>query len=91
MDWKNPGTNVIVQNVSEMKKGDIILLHASDAAKQTAKAIPLIGEKIREKNLKLFSVSEMISNSKSTTREISSRDILFNDNGMPRYDAYYKY
>ena len=71
MDWKNPGTNIIAQNVAQAKKGDIILLHASDAAIQTAKAIPLIKEELTNKNLKLLSVSEMISNSKSTSHEIS--------------------
>src|SRR5690625_2059918 len=35
-DWKNPGTDVIVKEVmKDIEKGDIILLHASDAAKQT--------------------------------------------------------
>ena len=72
MDWKNPGTTIIAQNVAQAKKGDIVLLHASDAAKQTAKAIPLIKEQIANKNLKLLTVSEMISNSKSSSKEISS-------------------
>ena len=76
MDWKNPGTKVIAKHVSQAKKGDIILLHASDAAKQTAKAIPLIKEQIAAKKLKLLSVSEMISNSKSTSHEISGTSFM---------------
>ena len=40
-DWTNPGVETIVENVSKATKGDIILLHASDSAKQTEKAIPL--------------------------------------------------
>ena len=76
MDWKNPGTKVIVKYISHAKKGDIILLHASDSAKQTAKAIPLIKEQLTAKKLKLLSVSEMISNSKSTSHEISSTPFM---------------
>ena len=30
MDWKNPGVAEIIDYVSSAKKGDIILLHASD-------------------------------------------------------------
>ena len=36
-DWTNPGTELIRENVAQAKKGDIILLHASDSAKQTNK------------------------------------------------------
>lgn len=82
MDWKNPGTETIAQNVAQAKKGDIVLLHASDAAKQTAKAIPLIKEQIATKQLKLLSVSEMISNSKSTSQEISSIPFMVNTNPL---------
>ncbi|CAH2716604.1 hypothetical protein BACCIP111895_03791 [Neobacillus rhizosphaerae] len=69
-DWKNPGINKIVENVKTAQKGDIILLHASDSAKQTAKALPLILENIRQKGLKLVSVSEMIANGEAHSKEI---------------------
>lgn len=82
MDWKNPGTSVIIENVSNAKKGDIILLHASDAAKQTAKAIPQIKREIDQKHLKLLTVSEMISNSDSTSQEITNKSFLFKGTGM---------
>ncbi|QFK69935.1 polysaccharide deacetylase family protein [Pradoshia sp. D12] len=82
MDWKNPGTKIIAQNVAQAKKGDIILLHASDAAIQTAKAIPLIKEELTNKNLKLLSVSEMISNSKSTSHEISRIPYMVNSSHL---------
>ncbi|MDN3019704.1 polysaccharide deacetylase family sporulation protein PdaB [Paenibacillus sp. BSR1-1] len=61
-DWTNPGVGKIVANVKKAEKGDIVLLHASDSAKQTAKALPLILQDIRQKGLKLVSVSEMIAN-----------------------------
>jgi polysaccharide deacetylase family sporulation protein PdaB len=69
-DWMNPGVNNIAKNVSKAKKGDIVLLHASDSAKQTAKALPLILAGIRQKGLKLVSVSEMIANGNVQSKEI---------------------
>lgn len=69
-DWQNPGVEKIVENTKNAGKGDIILLHASDAAKQTANAVPLILQNIRQKGLKLVTVSEMIANGDVTTKEI---------------------
>lgn len=69
-DWTNPGVNKIVENVKKADKGDIILLHASDSAKQTAKALPKILAEIRAKGLKPVSVSEMIANGNVQSKEI---------------------
>ncbi|MEH7274455.1 polysaccharide deacetylase family sporulation protein PdaB [Neobacillus vireti] len=69
-DWTNPGVNQIVANVKKAGKGDIVLLHASDSAKQTAKAIPGIIQELRNKGLKLVSVSEMIANGSVESKEI---------------------
>lgn len=69
-DWSNPGVEEIVKNATKAKKGDIILLHASDSAKQTAKALPHILGHIHKKGLKLVTVSEMIVNADVKTREI---------------------
>ncbi|WHY77792.1 polysaccharide deacetylase family sporulation protein PdaB [Neobacillus sp. WH10] len=69
-DWQNPGVGKIVENVKKADNGDIILLHASDSAKQTAKALPLILADIRNKGLKLVSVSEMIANGDVQSKEI---------------------
>ncbi|MDR7002963.1 polysaccharide deacetylase family sporulation protein PdaB [Neobacillus niacini] len=69
-DWTNPGVKTIVTNVEKAKKGDIVLLHASDSAKQTAKALPEIIKEIHEKGLKLVSVSEMIANGHVSSKEI---------------------
>lgn len=69
-DWKNPGVDLIRRNVSATKKGDIILLHASDSAKQTAEALPAIIDDLHQKGLKLISVSEMIANAETNTKEI---------------------
>ncbi|CAM3929942.1 polysaccharide deacetylase family sporulation protein PdaB [Mesobacillus zeae] len=69
-DWTNPGTDAIVETVSKANKGDIVLLHASDSAKQTAKALPGIIEDIKSKGLKMVTVSHMIANAESQSSEI---------------------
>jgi peptidoglycan-N-acetylglucosamine deacetylase len=69
-DWTNPGVETIIQNVDQAEKGDIILLHASDSAKQTNKALPQLLDEIKSKNIKMVTVSEMISNSSAKNEEI---------------------
>ncbi|HWJ80343.1 MAG TPA: polysaccharide deacetylase family sporulation protein PdaB [Niallia sp.] len=69
-DWTNPGSKQIVENVASAKKGDIILLHASDSAKQTEKALPAIIDDLRKKDLELVTVSEMITNANSKSKEV---------------------
>ncbi|WP_409303806.1 polysaccharide deacetylase family sporulation protein PdaB [Peribacillus sp. SCS-155] len=69
-DWTNPGVNKIIQNVDHAGKGDIVLLHASDSAKQTNKALPGLIQEIRDKNIPMVTVSEMISNSTAKNEEI---------------------
>jgi peptidoglycan-N-acetylglucosamine deacetylase len=69
-DWTNPGVEKIVENVKGADKGDIILLHASDSAKQTVKALPQIIGDIRAKGLKMVTVSEMIANGNTQSEEI---------------------
>ncbi|NRD77573.1 polysaccharide deacetylase family sporulation protein PdaB [Bacillus sp. BRMEA1] len=69
-DWQNPGIRAIVSNVNKTQKGDIVLLHASDSAKQTAKALPLIMQDLHHKGLKLVTVSEMIANGEARSNEI---------------------
>jgi polysaccharide deacetylase family sporulation protein PdaB len=69
-DWTNPGVEKIVENVKDTKKGDIILLHASDSAKQTVKALPQIIADLQGKGLKFVTVSEMIANGNAKSEEI---------------------
>ncbi|WML42625.1 polysaccharide deacetylase family sporulation protein PdaB [Neobacillus sp. PS3-40] len=69
-DWTNPGVKDIVENTLHSKKGDIILLHASDSAKQTAKALPQIIGSLRDHGFKLVTVSEMIANGNVQSTEI---------------------
>ncbi|GAA0425093.1 polysaccharide deacetylase family sporulation protein PdaB [Agaribacter marinus] len=61
-DWKNPGTDSIVDTV--MKKttnGDILLFHASDSAKQTASALKTILPGLKNKGFTFVSITELIN------------------------------
>jgi peptidoglycan-N-acetylglucosamine deacetylase len=70
-DWKNPGTNNIVQTVLDKTSGgDIILLHASDIIKQTEKALTEIIPALHKKELSFVTISELISNSSSESTPI---------------------
>jgi polysaccharide deacetylase family sporulation protein PdaB len=70
-DWINPGVNEIVENVTkEMQGGDIVLLHASDSVQQTPKAIPIIAESMKQKQLRNITVSELISNTNVKSSEV---------------------
>lgn len=69
-DWKNPGVAKIVENVSHTKKGDIILFHASDSAKQTSVALPKILTMLKDKHLSLMTISDMLIEGKAKTKEI---------------------
>lgn len=66
-DWKNPGVSKIVKNTSKARKGDIVLMHASDAATQTAKALPEVVSVIKKKG-DMVTVSDMIANGKVKTK-----------------------
>lgn len=70
-DWESPGTERIVNAVmSQTTGGDIILLHASDSAKQTAKALQTILPGLTNKKLQFISISELINNAEAKTEEI---------------------
>jgi len=70
-DWKNPGVDQIVNNVtSKLKGGDIVLLHASDSAKQTEKALPAIIKGVKQKGYSNATVSDIISNAEAKSKEI---------------------
>lgn len=62
LDWMNLGTDKIINRVvTRTHPGDIILLHASDSAKQTADALPVIIDKLRAEGYDFVNVSELIA------------------------------
>jgi len=61
MDWMNPGVRSIIRNSTrKVKAGDILLLHASDSALQTARALPFIIRKLRMQGFEFVTVSELL-------------------------------
>lgn len=61
-DFENPGVENIAQSVlEETEQGDIILFHASDSGKQTARALERIIPGLKKRGLDLVTVSELIS------------------------------
>jgi len=61
-DWENPGTDFITDDVmKETENGDIILLHASDSAKQTAEALQTILPGLKNKGFQFVSVTELLN------------------------------
>ncbi|MCJ8008850.1 polysaccharide deacetylase family protein [Lederbergia wuyishanensis] len=63
-DWMNPGVEVITHRVlSKAKRGVIILMHASDTAKQTHLALPGIIDGLRRKGFEFNTVTELITES----------------------------
>jgi len=69
LDWKNPGVDAIVQRVvSRAHPGDIILFHASDSAKQTHEALPIIIDRLREQGYEFVSVGQLLGHTETKSK-----------------------
>lgn len=74
LDWKNPGVNNIVSNVvKKAKKGDIVLLHASDSSEQTHLALPEIIDQLRKQGYEFVTVSELLYQTELVEKEVQDR------------------
>ncbi|HLR09123.1 MAG TPA: polysaccharide deacetylase family sporulation protein PdaB [Bacillota bacterium] len=59
-DWKNPGADVIVDRVMKTtENGDIILMHASDTVKHTAKALETVLPGLQNKKFEFVTITEL--------------------------------
>lgn len=68
-DWKNPGTEAIIDSVmKQTKNGDIILLHASDSAKQTAGALKTVLPGLKNKGFKFVSITELANGAQAKSK-----------------------
>ena len=68
-DWKNPGTDTIIDHVmKETSNGDIILMHASDSAKQSAEALKKILPGLKNKGFNFVNITEMINTAHAKTK-----------------------
>ncbi|MFB1052028.1 polysaccharide deacetylase family sporulation protein PdaB [Paraliobacillus sp. JSM ZJ581] len=71
-DWKNPGTDAIIDYVlKNTDNGDIILLNASDSVKQTPKALETILPSLKQKGLSFVTISELISRAQTENNEVT--------------------
>lgn len=65
-DWESPGVNEISETIiEETTSGDIILLHASDSAKQTAKALQIAIPTLQKQKISFVTISELINEVKA--------------------------
>lgn len=70
-DWNNPGKEQIITSITEkIQPGDVILLHASDSAKQTGDSLPSLIDRIREKGYEFVSLEELITQAETEVKEI---------------------
>ncbi|RYL89851.1 polysaccharide deacetylase [Sporolactobacillus sp. THM7-4] len=68
-DETNPGYKIIVQRVLEKTgRGDIIRLHASDSAKQTYQALPLIIRDLENRGYTFVTLKNLISDTQVRQR-----------------------
>jgi polysaccharide deacetylase family sporulation protein PdaB len=71
-DENSPGVTKIVDNViQKLRGGDIILLHASDVALQTKKALPILIRQLKEKGYTTITISELLANTETKSKEIN--------------------
>nr|WP_274436070.1 polysaccharide deacetylase family protein [Alicyclobacillus sp. ALC3] len=65
LDWKNPGTQALINRVLKRAvPGDIILMHASDSSRQITAALPQIIAGLRQEGYHFVSVSELLNQAK---------------------------
>ncbi|PTQ56954.1 MAG: putative polysaccharide deacetylase [Candidatus Carbobacillus altaicus] len=70
-DWKNPGRDVITSRVlKSAKPGAIVLLHASDSAKETPEALADIIRGLKRDGYRFKTVSELISGYKDAVHTV---------------------
>lgn len=70
-DWTNPGTEKIVDNVlSSVGPGHIILMHASDSAKQTPEALKRIAKELKAQGYQFVTVTELLTGIRGDVKEM---------------------
>lgn len=70
-DWLNKGVDTIVNRVvKQAHPGDIVLLHASDSAKQTHEALPQVIDQLRDQGYEFVTVSQLINHTYIDQQEV---------------------
>lgn len=71
VDWKNPGSEKIIDTVmKQTKNGDIILMHASDTVTQTDDALKTILKGLKNKDFQFVSISELINQAHAESNQV---------------------
>lgn len=62
LDWKNPGVSYIVERISKLSfPGAIILFHASDSARETDQALPMVLENLKTAGYEIMPLGQLMS------------------------------
>lgn len=65
VDWKNPGVSYIVERVSKLSfRGAIILFHASDSARETHEALPMVLENLKTAGYEVMTLGALLGTGK---------------------------
>ncbi|EKP93951.1 polysaccharide deacetylase family protein [Thermaerobacter subterraneus] len=59
-DWMNPGTDYIAYRAGQARPGDILLLQASDFARQTPRALPRVLDQLAQRGLRPVTLSTLL-------------------------------
>ena len=60
-DWMNPGVDYVVHRVQAARPGDILLLQASDFARQTPRALPRVLDALAERGLEPVALQQLLA------------------------------
>jgi peptidoglycan-N-acetylglucosamine deacetylase len=61
LDWSQKSAENIAKNVtSNVRPGDIILMHCNEDKLETAKALPIIIENLKKKGYQFVTLDEML-------------------------------
>ncbi|QIA27002.1 polysaccharide deacetylase family protein [Thermaerobacter sp. PB12/4term] len=66
-DWMNPGTDYIVYRAGQARPGDILLLQASDFARQTPRALPRVLDQLAQLGLRPVTLSTLLGEGDAAT------------------------
>lgn len=62
IDWKNPGADYMINRVqTNVRRGDIILMHASDSSKQIHLALPRMIDNLRAAGFEITTLGELMA------------------------------
>ncbi|WP_144936638.1 polysaccharide deacetylase family sporulation protein PdaB [Paenibacillus sp. 32O-W] len=74
LDWKNIGTDNIVNRVlDKAHPGDIVLMHASDSVKQTHEALPVIIDRLKADGYQFVTVTQLMEQAQVSKQPVEDK------------------